>query len=56
MIFKYKFKKGSAEKSFGVNVAKMAGIPDDVILKAFEKEDENNKEKKSLGSFVKVTR
>ena len=29
-------KLGSTDKSYGINVAKLAGIPDDVIIRAFE--------------------
>ena len=31
IIFKYKFIKGFADKSFGINVAKMAGLPSSVL-------------------------
>ncbi|MFX1498986.1 MAG: DNA mismatch repair protein MutS, partial [Promethearchaeota archaeon] len=34
--FVRKLKPGSTDKSYGINVAKLAGIPDDVIIKAFE--------------------
>ncbi len=31
-----KLKSGSTDKSYGIHVAKLAGIPDDVIIRAFE--------------------
>ena len=31
-----KLKPGSTDKSYGIHVAKLAGIPDDVIIRAFE--------------------
>jgi len=34
--FVRKLKPGSTDKSYGINVAKLAGIPDDVIIRAFE--------------------
>jgi len=34
--FVRKLKLGSTDKSYGINVAKLAGIPDDVIIRAFE--------------------
>jgi DNA mismatch repair protein MutS len=34
--FVRKLKKGSTDKSYGIHVAKLAGIPDDVIIRAFE--------------------
>ncbi|MFX0139218.1 MAG: DNA mismatch repair protein MutS, partial [Candidatus Hodarchaeota archaeon] len=34
--FVRKLKSGSTDKSYGINVAKLAGIPDDVIIRAFE--------------------
>ena len=34
--FVRKLKPGSANKSYGIHVAKLAGIPDDVIIRAFE--------------------
>jgi DNA mismatch repair ATPase MutS len=29
--FKYKFAKGETDKSFGTNVARIAGLPEEVI-------------------------
>jgi len=40
VIFLYKLKEGSCSKSFGLNVAKIVGIPEKVILKAQSKADE----------------
>ena len=34
--FVRKLKLGSTDKSYGIHVAKLAGIPDDVIIRAFE--------------------
>jgi len=34
--FVRKLKPGSTDKSYGIHVAKLAGIPDDVIIRAFE--------------------
>ena len=34
--FVRKLKKGSTDKSYGIHVARLAGIPDDVIIRAFE--------------------
>jgi DNA mismatch repair protein MutS len=34
VIFKYKFNKGTADKSYGIHVAKMAGLPQEVVDKA----------------------
>lgn len=45
IVFKHKVLKGASDHSFGIHVAQMAGLPNDVIdrafviLKAFEKED-----------------
>jgi DNA mismatch repair protein MutS len=34
--FVRKLKEGSTDKSYGIHVARLAGIPDDVIIRAFE--------------------
>lgn len=36
IVFKYEFIKGAADKSYGIHVAKMAGLPAPVIKKATE--------------------
>ncbi len=36
LVFKYKFTPGSADKSYGVHVAEMAGLPFEIIKKAKE--------------------
>ena len=36
LIFLHKVKDGSVDKSYGINVAKLAGLPDDVISRANE--------------------
>lgn len=37
VIFSHKIKKGSAEKSYGVDVAKLAGVPDELLSSAKQK-------------------
>ena len=34
VIFLHKVKEGSVDKSYGINVAKLAGLPDEVINRA----------------------
>ena len=51
IIFKYKFIKGFADKSFGINVARMAGLPLSVVAKAEEKEQEINDENRDITSI-----
>jgi len=41
--FVRKLKPGSSDKSYGIHVAKLAGIPDEVIIKAFEVLDQIEK-------------
>ncbi|EAS01389.2 DNA mismatch repair MutS family DNA-binding domain protein (macronuclear) [Tetrahymena thermophila SB210] len=53
--FKYKYIKGSSEKSFGVNVAKMAGLPDSVIDKAHKMEHYMNSEDQNIGNVRRIT-
>jgi DNA mismatch repair protein MutS len=36
IVFKYLFCQGPADKSYGVHVAQMAGLPNEVIEKATE--------------------
>ena len=38
--FFYKFVEGICPKSFGIQVAKLAGIPDNVLARATQKSDE----------------
>ena len=40
MIFLYKLKQGVCESSFGINVARIAGLPHEVIKKAKVKSEE----------------
>jgi len=62
--FVRQLKPGSTDKSYGIHVARLAGLPDEVIIKAFqilekiEEEDpfkatieNNNKNNSSLGKF-----
>ena len=49
VTFLYKMKEGSMDRSYGVNVAKLAGLPDDLIERAdellFSLESRSNVEK-----------
>ena len=50
LIFLHKVKEGSVDKSYGINVAKLAGLPTEVItrateiLVAYEDKEKNHKE------------
>lgn len=50
LIFLHKVKDGSVDKSYGINVAKLAGLPSDVITRAseilatYESNDKNHKD------------
>jgi DNA mismatch repair protein MutS len=50
LIFLHKVKDGSVDKSYGINVAKLAGLPSEVITRAseilatYESNDKNHKE------------
>ena len=50
--FLYKFCKGEANRSHGIMIGKIAGLPDDVIEKAKEKAEFMTKEKRNI-SFEK---
>jgi DNA mismatch repair protein MutS len=52
ILFLHKIKKGSADKSYGIHVAQLAGLPKPVIAKA--KELLNKLEKDSIKSGKKV--
>jgi DNA mismatch repair protein MSH6 len=39
--FKYKFTKGICPESYGIEVAKLAGIPNKIILRSKEIKDDN---------------
>ena len=41
IAFEYKLKQGSCPKSFGIHVAKLAGIPNSIVEKAFNKVEIN---------------
>jgi len=47
LTFLHKMKNGAVDKSYGIHVAKLAGLPEEVIKKAEEilKEHENEKAK-----------
>ena len=50
LIFLHKVKDGSVDKSYGINVAKLAGLPSEVITRAseilttYEEQDKNHRE------------
>ena len=56
IIFLRKFTAGSSEHSFGIHVARMAGLPADIIIRATEiladLENRNSREKKPPVSFT----
>lgn len=55
LIFEYLIKKGKSNKSYGVNVAKLAKLPDEVIYRAnqvLETLEENNVEDKLMEERV----
>ncbi len=58
IIFLHKIARGSANKSFGIEVAKLAGLPDELVLRAKEvlkvQEDANRKASQETGNFVDV--
>jgi DNA mismatch repair protein MutS len=43
LLFLHKIKPGSADKSYGINVAKLAGLPEEVIVRAQEILDSHEK-------------
>lgn len=53
VIFLHKIVKGSASKSYGIHVAKLAGVPEDVLINAnkYLKELENGNEKVAVQNF-----
>lgn len=55
-MFKYQLKDGVAEKSFAVNVAKMAGIPDIVLRNAEKRSSLITKESESLKEMQVTTK
>lgn len=48
VVFEYKLINGVAEKSFATNVAKIAGIPSDVIKNAKKMEEKITKEESKI--------
>ncbi len=56
LTFLYKFIEGKADRSFGVNVARMVGLPEQVIQRAEEKEAEMTSETQKLGQIMALTR
>ena len=53
-MFLYKFIKGECPMSFGINVARMALIPQNVIDKAKRKSEEFNQKLNVLAMKVKL--
>jgi len=56
IVFKYKFIQGSTEKSFGINVARMAGLPPSVVAMAEEKEQAINNENRDITTMRGLTK
>ena len=58
IIFLHKIARGSANKSFGIEVAKLAGLPDELVVRAKEvlkvQEDANRQAAIESGNFVDV--
>lgn len=56
IVFMRKIERGVADKSYGIQVARLAGIPDKVITRAKEviKELENKKTEQKKGSHVQL--
>lgn len=58
IIFLHKIARGSANKSFGIEVAKLAGLPDELVKRAKEvlkvQEDANRQAAIESGNFVDV--
>ena len=54
LVFSYKLKQGAAEKSYGVTVAKMAGLPKSLIDKAQQWLERFEKQKES-GEIVQLS-
>ena len=46
ITFLYKFKKGICPESFGISVAKLAGLPDEIINLAREISEMNKNKRK----------
>ena len=53
VMFMYKFIKGNCPKSFGINVARMAGIPKSIISKANRKSKEFNRNLDTLRQKIR---
>ena len=53
VVFLYRFIKGECPKSFGLNVARMAGIPENVIRKAKVKSERFAEELDGLTCKIK---
>ncbi len=44
IVFTYKIKKGASQKSYGIEVARLAGLPEEVVLEAKEFSEKTPKE------------
>jgi DNA mismatch repair protein MSH6 len=54
VMFLYRFERGECPKSFGVNIARMSGLPQSILEKAKQKSQEfNDKIHKMLGGSAK---
>jgi len=58
IVFLHKIARGSANKSFGIEVAKLAGLPEELVLRAKEvlkvQEDANRQASQETGNFVDI--
>jgi len=54
VVFLYKFAKGNCPKSFGINVARMAGIPKKALELAKAKSDKFNQHLDQISAKMKV--
>jgi len=58
VIFLHKIARGSANKSFGIEVAKLAGLPEELVIRAKEilkvQEEANRKASQETGNFIDI--
>lgn len=55
VIFLYKLIEGECSNSFGLNIARITGMPSDAVKRAKEKADEFDK-KLNIRDYVKTTK